>query len=145
MARVTVEDCVTQIPNRFDLVMLAARRARHLASGSAPTLERDRDKNPVLALREIAESTISLEDINESLIQSHQKHFEKATEGEEEEFLADPEKAEEWSNAARMSFAQIAEEDEALLAMQTEGEDVSFDDSLDDEEDAEEDQESEKE
>ena len=61
MARVTVEDCVDKIPNRFELVLLAARRARNIHSGAPLTLERDNDKNPVVALREIADETIELE------------------------------------------------------------------------------------
>ena len=76
MARVTVEDCVLQVPNRFDLVMLAAQRARDIASGAELTIERDRDKNPVIALREIAEKTIELEDLAESLVLGLQKHVE---------------------------------------------------------------------
>lgn len=76
MARVTVEDCVLKIPNRFDLVMLAAQRSREIASGAQLTVERDRDKNPVVALREIAEETTDLANLGESLIQSMQKHVE---------------------------------------------------------------------
>ncbi len=76
MARVTVEDCVTKIPNRFELVMLAAQRARSIAAGAELTLERDKDKNPVVALREIADETIDLDDLREGLIKSLQKHVE---------------------------------------------------------------------
>ena len=76
MARVTVEDCVTKIPNRFELVMLAAQRARSIAAGAELTLERDNDKNPVVALREIADETIDLDDLREGLIKSLQKHVE---------------------------------------------------------------------
>jgi DNA-directed RNA polymerase subunit omega len=76
MARVTVEDCVLKIPNRFDLVMVAAQRAREITSGAQLTVERDRDKNPVVALREIAEETTDLEVLAESLVQSMQKHVE---------------------------------------------------------------------
>ena len=76
MARVTVEDCVLKIPNRFDLVMLAAQRARDITSGTALSIERDNDKNPVVALREIAEETIPLQDLGESLIRGMQKHVE---------------------------------------------------------------------
>ena len=76
MARVTVEDCVTKIPNRFELVMLAAQRARSIAAGAELTLERDNDKNPVVALREIADETIDLDDLREGLIRSLQKHVE---------------------------------------------------------------------
>lgn len=76
MARVTVEDCVDKVPNRFDLVLLAAHRARELASGAPLTVDRDRDKNPVVALREIAEETQSVEDLNERMIESHQTQIE---------------------------------------------------------------------
>ena len=76
MARVTVEDCVTKIPNRFELVMLAAQRARSIAAGAELTLDRDSDKNPVVALREIADETIDLDDLREGLIKSLQKHIE---------------------------------------------------------------------
>ena len=76
MARVTVEDCVLRVPNRFELVMLAAQRAREVSSGAPLTVERDDDKNPVVALREIAEETVSLEELDASLIQSMQKHVE---------------------------------------------------------------------
>ena len=76
MARVTVEDCILKVPNRFDLVMLASQRAREISSGSALTVERDNDKNPVVALREIAEATVNTDDIGESLIRSLQKNVE---------------------------------------------------------------------
>ena len=73
MARVTVEDCVDKIPNRFDLVLLAAQRARQVSGGAELTLDRDRDKNPVVALREIAEQTIKPKHLEEALIQSLQR------------------------------------------------------------------------
>ncbi|MDX2258395.1 MAG: DNA-directed RNA polymerase subunit omega [Hyphomicrobiaceae bacterium] len=76
MARVTVEDCVDKIPNRFELVLLAAHRARSISSGSAITVDPDNDKNPVIALREIADATIPAEDMRESLIHSLQKNVE---------------------------------------------------------------------
>lgn len=76
MARVTVEDCVDKVSNRFELVLLAAHRARAIANGSALTVEPDNDKNPVLALREIADQTVSPDDMRESLIHSIQKHVE---------------------------------------------------------------------
>jgi DNA-directed RNA polymerase subunit omega len=76
MARVTVEDCIVQIPNRFELVMLSAHRARALASGAELKIERDRDKNPVVALREIAETKLDLEALNEALIKGLQKRIE---------------------------------------------------------------------
>lgn len=76
MARVTVEDCVIQVPNRFELVMLAGHRARSLASGAELRVERDRDKNPVVALREIAEQKLDLSSLEESLIKGLQKRIE---------------------------------------------------------------------
>ncbi|TNC70328.1 DNA-directed RNA polymerase subunit omega [Rubellimicrobium roseum] len=76
MARVTVEDCVDKVPNRFELVMLAAHRARELASGAPLTLTRDNDKNPVVALREIAEETQQAEDLRERMIAANQTQIE---------------------------------------------------------------------
>jgi len=73
MARITVEDCIDKVPNRFDLVLLAAHRARVLAKGAAPTVEQDKDKPPVIALREIAERTLPSADLREGLIHSMQK------------------------------------------------------------------------
>jgi DNA-directed RNA polymerase subunit omega len=73
MARVTVEDCIDKVTNRFDLVLLAAQRAREISGGAELTIDRDRDKNPVVALREIADETILPEDLKESLTQSMQK------------------------------------------------------------------------
>src|SRR5512145_356434 len=77
MARVTVEDCVLKIPNRFDLVMLAAQRAREISAGSQLTLERDNDKNPVVALREIAESSVDFDNLRQSVISGLQKQVER--------------------------------------------------------------------
>jgi DNA-directed RNA polymerase subunit omega len=85
MARVTVEDCVIKIPNRFDLVMFAAQRAREIAAGGTLTVERDNDKNPVVALREIAESSIDIDNLNQSLITGLQKQVE--TEEPEEDMM----------------------------------------------------------
>jgi DNA-directed RNA polymerase subunit omega len=76
MARVTVEDCVDKVPNRFELVMLAAHRAREITAGSPLTVSRDRDKNPVVALREIAEETQAADDLRERMIESHQTQIE---------------------------------------------------------------------
>ena len=76
MARVTVEDCVIKVPNRFNLVLLSAQRAREISSGSELTLERDNDKNPVVALREVAEGSIDLDNVRQALISSLQKHVE---------------------------------------------------------------------
>jgi len=76
MARVTVEDCVDKIPNRFELVMLAAHRARQLSSGAEITVDRDNDKNPVVALREIADETLHASQLRESAIEAHQHQIE---------------------------------------------------------------------
>lgn len=76
MARVTVEDCVDKVPNRFELVLLAAHRAREIAAGSPITVERDNDKNPVVSLREIADETQGAEALRERLIESHQTQIE---------------------------------------------------------------------
>lgn len=84
MARVTVEDCVDKIPNRFDLVMMASQRARNISAGAQLTLERDNDKNPVVALREIAEETLDLPELREGLIKGLQNYVEM-DEPEEEE------------------------------------------------------------
>jgi DNA-directed RNA polymerase subunit omega len=76
MARVTVEDCVDKVENRFELVLLASHRARMISSGAPLTVDRDNDKNPVVALREIADQTIAPEDLKEDLIHSLQKYVE---------------------------------------------------------------------
>lgn len=76
MARVTVEDCIDKLPNRFELVLLAAHRARTISQGAPITVERDNDKNPVVALREIADETLVTEDLREEYIHSMQKHVE---------------------------------------------------------------------
>jgi DNA-directed RNA polymerase subunit omega len=76
MARVTVEDCIDKVENRFDLVLLASHRARMVSSGAPITVERDNDKNPVVALREIADMTVSPDDLREELVHSLQKYVE---------------------------------------------------------------------
>jgi DNA-directed RNA polymerase subunit omega len=76
MARVTVEDCVDKVPNRFELVMLASHRAREIAAGAAITIDRDNDKNPVVALREIADEAQAADDLRERMIESHQTQIE---------------------------------------------------------------------
>ena len=95
MARVTVEDCVLKVPNRFELVMMAAQRAREISAGAPLTLERDNDKNPVVALREIADEGVPLESLRDTLVRGHQRHVEME-EAEEEivELMAGEE--EEW-------------------------------------------------
>ena len=84
MARVTVEDCVVRIPNRFDLVMMASQRARGISAGAQLTVDRDDDKNPVVALREVAEEMVSPADLEEEIIKSMQT-FVEMDEPEDEE------------------------------------------------------------
>ena len=89
MARVTVEDCIVKIPNRFELVMIAAQRSRELSKGLDLTVERDNDKNPVVALREIADDTVDLDELEESLVRGQQKHIDVDDQADEDdEFLA---------------------------------------------------------
>ena len=87
MARVTVEDCVDKVPNRFELVMLASHRARELSAGVELTIDRDNDKNPVCALREIADETVQVEDLVEGVVSGFQKHVE-VDEPEEDDMAA---------------------------------------------------------
>jgi DNA-directed RNA polymerase subunit omega len=119
MARVTVEDCVMKVPNRFDLVMVAAQRAREISAGAQLTLERDNDKNPVVALREIADETVNISSLSESVVTGLQKHVENDEPEEEgqgfgvgagEDMLAE------------MQQAQISEEDAEDADMAIDGE-----------------------
>ena len=77
MARITVEDCVLRIPNRFELLLTAAQRAREISAGGVLTVDRDNDKNPVVSLREIAEETVDIEELKQDLIQSLQRYVEQ--------------------------------------------------------------------
>lgn len=91
MARVTVEDCITKIPNRFELVMSAAQRTRDISAGAEITVDRDNDKNPVVSLREIAEETVSVDSLKESLIRGSQRMA--PSRDEEEDAVADDDDA----------------------------------------------------
>lgn len=120
MARVTVEDCVLKVPNRFELVLIAAQRARDVSSGAKLTVERDNDKNPVVALREIADDTVPLDNLRNALVSGLQKHVEvdEPEEDEMESFMPDSE----------MAFDNISSEEEAIedgLTVSEEG--VDFD------------------
>lgn len=110
MARVTVEDCIEKISNRFELVMVAAQRARKIGSGSALTIDRDNDKNPVVALREIAETTVSTDDLKEELIRSHQRIIMNDDDKEDVIDMMDGEA--EWGTMARTERAVNFESDE---------------------------------
>ncbi len=108
MARVTVEDCVLKVPNRFELVLLSSQRAREIGAGAAMMVERDNDKNPVIALREIADTDISLENLGESLIKNHQKVIE--VEEDEEDIIDVMEGESEWAHVAGASAeGEVAE------------------------------------
>jgi DNA-directed RNA polymerase subunit omega len=76
MARVTVEDCITKVTSRFELVLMAAHRARQISGGELPTVPEDNDKNPVIALREIAEESVSIDDLREAVVQGQQRYAE---------------------------------------------------------------------
>jgi DNA-directed RNA polymerase subunit omega len=109
MARVTVEDCVDKVPNRFDLVLLSAHRARQLSGGAEPLVDRDRDKNPVVALREIAHKSLKADDLREDYIKSMQKHAE----------IDEPEEAPDAPEGDNMLHRQLTEE-ELLRALTNE-------------------------
>ena len=91
MARVTVEDCIVRVPNRFELVLVAGQRARDVSSGARLTIERDNDKNPVVALREIAENTVDIEALQNAVVHGLQKHVEvdEPEEDEMDSFMPD--------------------------------------------------------
>ena len=110
MARVTVEDCIDKVDNRFELVLLASHRARLISQGAAITIDRDNDKNPVVALREIAETTVSPGDLKEDLIHSLQKYVE-VDEPEPEEPLIGPISASVDSGDTEVTSDHMTEED----------------------------------
>ncbi len=119
MARVTVEDCIDKVDNRFELVLLAGHRARQISQGAPITVARDNDKNPVVALREIADETLSPGDLKEDLIHSLQKHVEvDEPEAPESEAIADQSGAAVAADAdepeENITFDRMSEED--LLA-----------------------------
>ena len=115
MARVTVEDCIDKVDNRFELVLLASHRARQISQGSSITVDRDNDKNPVVALREIADETLSPDDLKEDLIHSLQKHVEvDEPEPDPVTLAAAAADSEEDDQPETVTFDQMSEED--LLA-----------------------------
>ncbi|MBL8589306.1 MAG: DNA-directed RNA polymerase subunit omega [Methylobacteriaceae bacterium] len=113
MARVTVEDCIDKVENRFDLVLMASHRARLISSGVPLLVERDKDKNPVVSLREIAEARLSPDDLREDLIHSLQKHVEvDEPEAETVPALSSaPEAAQSADGAGDVQFDRMTEED----------------------------------
>jgi len=110
MARVTVEDCVDKVPNRFDLVLLSGFRARQLSGGAEPAVDRDRDKNPVVALREIAVKVLKPDDLKEDYIRSLQKHAE----------IDEPEEVHETSDDREDPMHRQVTEEELLRALTSE-------------------------
>jgi len=112
MARVTVEDCIDKVENRFELVLLASHRARLISSGAPLTIDRDRDKNPVVALREIADETIAPDDLKEQLIHSLQKYVEvDEPEAETVPMLGAPAAATGGGDDSEVQFDRMSEED----------------------------------
>ncbi len=107
MARVTVEDCIDKVENRFELVLLASHRARMISSGAPLTVDRDNDKNPVVALREIADQTIAPEDLKEDLIHSLQKYVEV----DEPEPAPTPIEADGPGEDSEITFDRMSEEE----------------------------------
>ena len=129
MARVTVEDCIDKIPNRYDLVMISTQRAKDISSGSPITVARDNDKNPVIALREIAEETVSVEDLQKSLVMGLKKYVEIEEPQEEEmEIMA----AERELAELDEQFSGVLLESEVAEGMQiSSDEDIDFDAAMD--------------
>ncbi len=116
MARVTVEDCVEKVPNRFELVLLAAQRSRAISAGEPVTIERDNDKNPVVALREIADETVDQDELRENLIAGMQKHIE-VDEPEEDNMASLMGE----TSADRPEESSMMSEADLLQALRTEG------------------------
>lgn len=143
MARVTVEDCIDKIPNRYDLVMIAAQRARDISSGAPLCVDRDNDKNSVVALREIAENRVSIEDLQKSLVMGLQKYVEvEEPEDEEVEILAAEKELADMDgqfSSDMISDEDLNEsmqvhggdEDDADLNLDSDAADIDFDDDAD--------------
>ncbi len=124
MARVTVEDCIDKIPNRYELLMVAAQRAKDIASGAPITVARDNDKNTVVALREIADETVSIEELQKSLVMGLQKYVEvEEPEEEELEIMA----AEKELSDLDEQFSGLLLETDLADNMQVHGEDEDID------------------
>lgn len=109
MARVTVEDCIDKVSNRFDLVMLAAHRAREISAGSPALVERDDDKNPVVALREIADEKLTADTLRENAIEAHQRQIE----------VDEPEEDRIVEIAGELGGAEDISQEEMLRALQS--------------------------
>lgn len=125
MARVTVEDCIEKVVNRFELVMVASQRARRIGTGAPLTVDRDNDKNPVIALREIADETVAVPDLKEELITSHQRIIQR---DEEEESIDLMHGEEEWNSIV----SKATEEERAVREGNDEMDDADDAGSLED-------------
>ena len=144
MARVTVEDCIDKIPNRYDLVMVAAQRARDISAGAPLCVDRDNDKNSVVALREIAENRVSIEDLQKSLVMGQQKYVEvEEPEDEEVEILAAEKELADMDGQFSsdmisdedlndsMQNSGDEEDDDSDLGLDSDTNDIDFDDDAD--------------
>jgi DNA-directed RNA polymerase subunit omega len=143
MARVTVEDCIDKIPNRYDLVLVAAQRAKDIESGARICVDRDNDKNSVVALREISENRVSIEDLQRSLVMGQQKFVEVEEPEDEEVEIISAEKelaaldsqftSDMISDEDLNSTMQIhgGDEDDDALDLDADGTDIDFDDAAD--------------
>ncbi|MEC7942828.1 MAG: DNA-directed RNA polymerase subunit omega [Pseudomonadota bacterium] len=136
MARVTVEDCVLKISNRFQLVMMAAQRSRELSVGGEPTVDRDKDKNPVVALREIAGETVSLNELENAVIEGLQRNIDvdELVEQEDEEILQVTEALDELANLVETSDVSSPEKrgtaaDDPMAALAAGFKDVTIEDA----------------
>lgn len=110
MARVTVEDCILKVPNRFELVMVSAQRARRIGTGAPLTVDRDNDKNPVVSLREIAEETVVVDELKEDLIKSHQRVF--AAEDDKDDVIEEMQGEEEWNSLVSQANSAPADSED---------------------------------
>ena len=142
MARVTVEDCVEKIPNRYELLMVAAQRAKDISAGSPITVSKDNDKNPVIALREIAEGTVNIEELQKSLVLGLQKYVEVEEPEEEELEIMAAEKELADLDEQFSAVALEASDVDDTMQIHDAGDDIDFesdsdvsldDDALDDE------------
>lgn len=144
MARVTVEDCIDKIPNRYDLVMVAAQRARDISAGAPLCVDRDNDKNSVVALREIAENRVSIEDLQKSLVMGQQKYVEvEEPEDEEVEILAAEKELADMDGQFSsdmisdedlndsMQISGDEDDDDSDLGLDSDTNDIDFDDDAD--------------
>lgn len=134
MARVTVEDCIVKIPNRFDLVMMSGQRAREISAGSPLTLERDNDKNPVVALREVAAESVELNALREGLVRGLQRHSSLEEEEAEDviELMAGEQELANVDRSEPDGDAEAAGEDgDETVARYADADEVSEDDPAD--------------